>query len=97
LNRCRTITVAAPEQIAAGRFDPILANILLEPLKTLAPAFASSLSANGILVLAGITTEQEPLLLERYSPQFNMRTVGRRETWTLMEGRSLQSARQEGR
>jgi ribosomal protein L11 methyltransferase len=56
----RTLQSAGFDAIAPGaRFDLILANILAEPLKALAPAMRDRATADGRIVLSGLLTRQE--------------------------------------
>ncbi len=48
-------------------FDLILANILKEPLITLAPGLADALSSGGHAILSGLLVEQESEILECYA------------------------------
>ncbi len=63
LNRARVTAVAAtgldhPALRRAGPYDLIMANILAEPLKDLAPAVARALSPGGLAILSGILESQ---------------------------------------
>ncbi len=63
LNRARVTAVAAtgldhPALSRAGPYDLIMANILAEPLKDLAPAVARALSPGGLAILSGILESQ---------------------------------------
>jgi ribosomal protein L11 methyltransferase len=49
-----------------GRFDLVVANILEQPLRLLAPALRSALLPGGILLLSGFTRPQVPALQVLY-------------------------------
>ena len=49
-----------------ARFDLVVANILEEPLRTLAPHLVQSLEGGGVLVLSGFTRPQAPALRLTY-------------------------------
>lgn len=53
----------------AGPFDLILANILAEPLKALAPDIARHLASNGVVVLSGLLARQEARVRAAYRAQ----------------------------
>jgi len=73
----------------AGQFDILIANILANPLKALAPGLAAHVRPGGWLALSGILVEQEEELMEIYSPWFAMAVADRREGWVCLEGRRL--------
>ena len=70
-----------------GQFDILIANILANPLKALAPALAAHVRPGGWLALSGILVEQEEELMAIYSPWFAMAVADRREGWVCLEGR----------
>jgi ribosomal protein L11 methyltransferase len=49
-----------------ARFDLVVANILEEPLRVLAPAFRRALRAGGVLLLSGFTRPQTPAVRVLY-------------------------------
>jgi len=56
----------APDQWGA-RFDLVVANILEEPLRRLAPALSRALLPGGFLLLSGFTRPQTPALRVLYA------------------------------
>ena len=72
-----------------GQFDILIANILANPLKALAPALASHVRPGGKLALSGILVEQEEEMMAIYSPWFAMSVADRREGWVCLEGRRI--------
>lgn len=68
-----------------GRYDLILANILLPPLKRLARPLRALLAPGGRIVLSGLLTSQAPAALAAYRAQ-GLRLVSRRniEGWTTL-------------
>jgi ribosomal protein L11 methyltransferase len=56
-----------PAGTSAGRYDLVLANILANPLKLLAPALLARVAPGGALVLAGILARQTNDLLATYA------------------------------
>lgn len=62
------ITQASPDHWGA-RFDLIIANILEEPLRELAPALSRALAPAGTLHLSGFTRLQTPALRVAFSEQ----------------------------
>ena len=72
-----------------GQFDILIANILANPLRALAPALAAHVRPGGWLALSGILAEQEEELMAIYSPWFAMAVADRREGWVCLEGRRI--------
>ncbi len=55
-----------PDQMPAVKAEIIVANILFNPLKSLAPQLLTLLAPNGLLVMSGILIEQVEPLIEHY-------------------------------
>jgi ribosomal protein L11 methyltransferase len=55
-----------PDQMPSVKADIVVANILFNPLKMLAPQLLSLLAPNGLLVMSGILVEQVESLIEHY-------------------------------
>jgi ribosomal protein L11 methyltransferase len=55
-----------PPDCCGGRFDLVVANILEQPLRLLAPALNRALSPGGTLLLSGFTRPQMPALRVLY-------------------------------
>lgn len=77
------VRAGAPE-LAQGRYALVLANILAQPLKLLAPLLAGHVDAGGDLVLAGILERQADELRAAYAPWCSLDVVDRDEGWVLM-------------
>jgi len=70
LMRCVTATgLDHPAITAHSPYDLILANILARPLVSLAPAIARALSADGRLILSGLTRDQVRMVRAAYLAQ----------------------------
>jgi ribosomal protein L11 methyltransferase len=78
---------AALPDAAQGRYDLVLANILAQPLKLLAPLLAGHLAPAAPLVLAGILERQAAELTEAYAPWCDLAVADREDGWVLMTGR----------
>lgn len=72
------------------RFDIVLANILSNPLKVLAPALAAATRAGGRVVLSGILGEQREDVSAAYAPWFRMDEVLEDEGWVCLAGTRLE-------
>jgi ribosomal protein L11 methyltransferase len=79
-----------PEQFDAddrsGQVDILLANILAEPLHTLAPKFATLVRHGGDLVLSGLLADQAADITARYSEWFDISAPEQREDWIRLTG-----------
>lgn len=77
------VTADAPLDFAA---DLVVANILANPLKLLAPALATHVRAGGRLALAGLLREQVDEVAACYREAFALAVVGEADGWALLEG-----------
>jgi ribosomal protein L11 methyltransferase len=66
--------------------DVVLANILANPLKALAPALARHTRIGGHLVLAGLLDEQADDLIAIYAPWFILKCWRSIEGWSCLAG-----------
>lgn len=67
-------------------YDVVLANILANPLRILAPALTARLKLGASLVLAGLLAEQAEELIGIYSPWLAMHVADTQEGWSLLVG-----------
>ena len=80
------LTVAAPESLAPGTFDLVLANILAGPLIELEPLLAARTRAGGRIVLSGILESQAAEVAAAYARHFDVRLIATAESWALVGG-----------
>lgn len=73
--------------LAVGKYQTVLANILATPLKVLAPLLCQHVEPDGYLVLAGILDRQEQELIQAYAPFLNLQVADREDGWILMTAR----------
>lgn len=66
--------------------DILVANILLNPLKELAPRFSKMLGKKGNLILSGILSTQVDECLAAYSRWFSMARPLFKQEWAMLEG-----------
>ena len=78
--------ITADPRLDAGSADVLLANILAGPLVELAPRFAQSVRAGGMLALSGLLAEQVETVTAAYRPWFDIATAATREGWALLAG-----------
>ena len=74
-------------QLARGRYQVVLANILATPLKVLAPLLCAHVAPGGWLVLAGILERQADELKAAYAPYARLDVADCEDGWVLMTAR----------
>ena len=70
-----------------GQFDIVVANILSNPLKALAPAICGHVRPGGQLALSGILAEQADELIDFYAPYLPLNINDSRDGWVCLTGR----------
>ena len=70
--------------LARGRYDLVLANILAKPLTLLAPLLVRHLAPRAHLVLAGILERQADELRAAYAPAVELQVADALDGWILM-------------
>ncbi len=73
-------------QSVAGEYDLVLANILSNPLRVLAPAICAHVRPGGRLALSGILREQADEIIAIYSQWLPMQVADVREDWVCLAG-----------
>jgi ribosomal protein L11 methyltransferase len=81
-----TLNAGLPD-LAGGRYQTVLANILATPLKVLAPLLCSHVAPGGSLVLAGILERQADELAQAYAPYCPLEVSDTEDGWVLMTAR----------
>ncbi len=81
---------ALPLPFDTQKYDVVLANILANPLRILAPALTARLKPGATLVLAGLLAEQAAELIGIYNPWLTMRVADTQEGWSLLVGTTPQ-------
>ncbi|MBK7355069.1 50S ribosomal protein L11 methyltransferase [Propionivibrio sp.] len=69
-----------------GQFDIVVANILSNPLKALAPAICAHVRSGGKLALSGILVEQAETLINTYAPFLPLGVADTRDGWVCLAG-----------
>jgi len=72
-----------------GQFDLVVANILANPLKVLAPAICGHVRRGGRLALSGILSEQTGDLIAAYAPYLPLHLADTRDGWVCLAGVKL--------
>jgi ribosomal protein L11 methyltransferase len=70
----------------AATYDVVVANILANPLRLLAPALAARCARDGRIVLSGVLTEQTDEVAAAYAPWFIMSSWKGEDDWVALEG-----------
>lgn len=76
-----------PDALADGTFEVVVANILSNPLKVLAPMLAGRVAAGGHLVLSGVLERQAEEVAAAYAPWLPMSVWRARDGWVCLHGR----------
>jgi ribosomal protein L11 methyltransferase len=79
----------APGDLPPDPFDLVLANILTNPLKVLAPLLLARVAPRGRLVLAGILQRQADEVIETYArhdPTLRLAPWRAAEGWVCLAG-----------
>jgi len=77
---------AGVDELSSERFDIVVANILANPLRLLAPALAARTVRGGSIALSGILAMQADDVVDAYAPWFDMRVRERDDDWVLLAG-----------
>jgi ribosomal protein L11 methyltransferase len=81
---CAEAQFIAPDSVPRTSFDVVIANILANPLRMLAPVLAAHTAIGGHLVLAGILQTQSEALRLAYLPWFDLKASEPNDGWTCM-------------
>ncbi len=84
-----TARYTGPDGLEAGSFDIVVANILSNPLKLLAPALLARVAPGGSLVLSGVLERQSDEVIAVYrsvDPTLSLRVWRAAEGWVCIAG-----------
>jgi ribosomal protein L11 methyltransferase len=73
-------------QPVAGEYDVVVANILSNPLRVLAPAICAHVRSGGRLALSGILREQAEEIIAIYAQWLPLQVADVREDWVCLAG-----------
>jgi ribosomal protein L11 methyltransferase len=68
------------------QFDRVVANILTNPLRVLAPLLGARIAPGGGIALSGILAAQAEAVCTAYRPYLPLRVAAELEGWVLLEG-----------
>ncbi|GAA5236099.1 50S ribosomal protein L11 methyltransferase [Verticiella sediminum] len=75
-----------PEAMPAGQFEFVLANILSNPLKVLAPMLCGRVAPGGRLVLSGVLERQAEEVAAAYAPWITLSVWRALDGWVCLHG-----------
>lgn len=75
-----------PDDLPSMQADILVANILTNPLRALAPLLAGRVRPGGQIVLSGILEAQAEEVIAAYAPWFDLSLTGLEEGWALLAG-----------
>lgn len=81
-----TLNALLPDQLKAGQYQVVVANILSNPLKVLAPMLANRVAPGGHLVLSGVLERQAQEVAQAYAPWIALSVWRAREGWVCLHG-----------
>ena len=74
------------EALGARQYDLVMANILANPLRVLAPALCGHVRSGGSLALSGILAEQAAEIIDLYAPWIPLAVADTQEGWVCLAG-----------
>lgn len=80
------LAVSTVKEMDATPADIVLANILAEPLQSLAPILTALVKPGGNIVLSGLLTHQASQVAAHYAPWFDIAPLAVREDWARIDG-----------
>lgn len=81
-----SLTLESAGEKIQGQFDVVVANILSNPLRVLAPTLCSKVRLGGRLVLSGILESQAEELIAIYRPWIELHVSSERDGWICLAG-----------
>lgn len=75
-----------PDELPAGQVQLVVANILSNPLKVLAPMLSGRVQPGGRLVLSGVLERQADEVAQAYAPWLSMSVWRARDGWVCLHG-----------
>lgn len=84
-NEVKAVFADSAEPVA-GEYDLVVANILSNPLRVLAPAICAHVRSGGRLALSGILREQAEEIIAIYAQWLPMQVADTREDWVCLSG-----------
>jgi ribosomal protein L11 methyltransferase len=86
-NNVENIQFYLPDNAPHCTYDLVVANILTNPLRMLAPILADATRQGGHIVLSGILEEQAQDMMKTYQQWFDLNAPIFEDGWTCLSGR----------
>lgn len=86
-NRVENVVFFLPDNAPQGRYDVVVANILTNPLRLLAPLLADAAKQGGKIVLSGILEAQAQDVMNIYQQWFDLNAPIFEDGWSCLSGR----------
>jgi len=86
-NRVENVQFYLPNDAPKASYDLVVANILTNPLRMLAPLLSNATRQGGQIVLSGILEEQAQDVMGIYQQWFDLNTPIFEEGWSCLSGR----------
>ena len=80
------VQACLPDDLSAGTYQVVVANILSNPLKVLAPMLAGRVAAGGWLALSGVLERQADEVCAAYAPYLPLQVWAARDGWVCLAG-----------
>ena len=87
VNRVENALFNLPDSVPQSSYDLVVANILTNPLRLLAPLLANATRQGGRIVLSGILEEQAQDVIKIYNQWFDIKAPIFEDGWTCLSGR----------
>lgn len=84
-----TVQALLPDQLLAAQYDVVVANILSNPLKVLAPMLSNRVKPQGWLVLSGVLARQAQEVAAAYAPWLKISVWAERDGWVCLAGQRI--------
>lgn len=84
------VTAMLPDDLSDGLFDVVMANILSNPLKVLAPMLSHRVRPGGYLVLSGVLARQADEVASAYAPWIALKVYETLDGWVCLAGQRAQ-------
>ena len=86
-NQVGNVQFYQPDNVPQGSYDLVVANILTNPLRMLAPLLANATQQGGQIVLSGILEEQAQDVMNIYRQWFDLNAPIFEDGWSCLSGR----------
>jgi ribosomal protein L11 methyltransferase len=86
-NQVENIAFFLPDNAPSGSYDLVVANILTNPLRLLAPLLAGATKTGGQIVLSGILEAQAQDVMSIYAQWFDLNESIFEDGWSCLSGR----------